>query len=931
MHAQTPKLGGLSALSVGTSVAYENDVALFSRFRRGQSRARDEGPEPAGPPVMEDLEEYLGEIAKKAEAPEDAIEPALVAIVESTGACAGAICLYDVRQCLLRLTAEVGLSDEGCQRLRTVRRADPACWDMPLHGLLNRRAYLIESAAKNRYVPKLVEKKTIASTIVCLPLYAHATPLGSIILVAASPRTFDQRDIKRLWGAVKALSRMIEEVRRQASLLVASSPRPEPTQQAVIEQTAMAVERDSLRSLLSRKQAERERLAGELESQTGTISRMREELEASIADRDELRKELNELESEPKRGGSRRLTAKVTRLEAERDELRSTLAEAKRAGGDIEAEHAVAQAGLRELEGAQARVRELEAGEAERHEAAQGASSEAVHAAEEQARELEQLRARLAEVEADGEQAVARERERLVAELEVAHEREAELQQAVLEATEKRTTETEALQQAQHETRAAEAASADTEAAVAAVRAELQGAVEQSEGLTTELTSARAEMERLRAHHETATGEVSGLTSDLEQLRRDGETQHAEVDSLRVTVETITAERDELRVAVEQQAQSDAARAELESSLSLEREERVRFETEVTRLEAELAAERAAEPVHDDGSQQDIEKLRAEYEAVVAERDALRVERESAPAGGLNSAAITIETEAFAAPSSFDEDLSVEDPSVTVISVPPEPSGPPVEHSTEPVVAIIDGSEAWAGIELAGHKVLIVPPESDTAAVIAAADPVRIIANLSAGSLNALGVLRKAGCTARFWGVVADPDQNYGIPIGVVEPVIPPLDPDIVIGKLGDYVKRGARIVTVGADVDALMSLRQALARKKVSVSMAWDASQAIDLIQQMRPDALVIDLDLPKQDGYRLVTEAIVGIEPAPFTILVGGRAKSGDGFLGALRRRPSQDGQLPVSELLSTLARSIELLPGDGERRISTAAPFGSRGGRG
>ena len=120
---------------------------------------RDAGQRPPGPGVAaapdggEELTTRLREIADGAATPEDAFEPALRAIFEVTGSSAGAICLYDPRHDLLRLAAEVGLSDEGCRRLRTIRKGDVTTWDMPLHGMRNRRAYLIESAARNRGPP----------------------------------------------------------------------------------------------------------------------------------------------------------------------------------------------------------------------------------------------------------------------------------------------------------------------------------------------------------------------------------------------------------------------------------------------------------------------------------------------------------------------------------------------------------------------------------------------------------------------------------------------------------------------------------------------------------------------------------------------------------------------------------------------------------
>ena len=63
----------------------------------------------------------------------DELQVRLDALVARSGAVAGAVCLFDVRERVLRLAAEVGLSDEGCRLLR-VTRGD-ADWDPPLTSL----------------------------------------------------------------------------------------------------------------------------------------------------------------------------------------------------------------------------------------------------------------------------------------------------------------------------------------------------------------------------------------------------------------------------------------------------------------------------------------------------------------------------------------------------------------------------------------------------------------------------------------------------------------------------------------------------------------------------------------------------------------------------------------------------------------------------
>src|SRR2546427_6954811 len=197
-------------------------MAIFPRKPRRPS-GRPVAPEGPGesapavrpPSVSEVLRERLGGVAAPAVAPEDALEPALRAILEASRAQAGALCLFDQRHGVLRLVAEIGFSEEGCRRLRNVRRTDPMAWDMPLNGLMNRRAYLIESASRNRYVPRLVENAAAVRTIACLPLHAGPTPVGSLVLVALAPRSFTERDVRTLERPLGELAAMIEAVRRR--------------------------------------------------------------------------------------------------------------------------------------------------------------------------------------------------------------------------------------------------------------------------------------------------------------------------------------------------------------------------------------------------------------------------------------------------------------------------------------------------------------------------------------------------------------------------------------------------------------------------------------------------------------------------------------------------------------------------------------------
>src|SRR5262249_8178627 len=123
-------------------------------FRRSQ---------PAPPPVPAAADDVGGGLAQRLRgvaasgAPQGAPQPALQAVVTALGVQAGAICLFDVRYGLLRLATEVGISDEGCRSLRSIRQGDAKGWELPLQGLRDRRTYLVDAAQGGGHLPPLVE------------------------------------------------------------------------------------------------------------------------------------------------------------------------------------------------------------------------------------------------------------------------------------------------------------------------------------------------------------------------------------------------------------------------------------------------------------------------------------------------------------------------------------------------------------------------------------------------------------------------------------------------------------------------------------------------------------------------------------------------------------------------------------------------------
>ncbi|HYV55931.1 MAG TPA: GAF domain-containing protein [Candidatus Nitrosopolaris sp.] len=1046
----------------------------------------------------------LHEIAAGAVEAIDGLEPALHAIIEATGAAAGAVCLFDARREVLRLAAEEGLSDEGCRQLRTVRRGDIASWDMPLHGLMNRRAYLIESAAQNRYVPPLVEAGAAVRTVACLPVYAGSIPVGSLVLITRTPRAFTERDLGGLQQPLRELAQLIEAVRRQASeraTAVAPPSAPPPPQRSApfAEPEAALADAghdDSLAAALAAAQRENSRLATELErlraetprdagrlsELAAEIDRLRAQLaesEAGAAHEHRVREEMEAALARGSSGGHAELQvaldaarrAETARAAMAADNARLTAElERLRAGTpheDLASEHAA------EIDRLRARLAESEAGAAHEHRAREqleaalerGASAgqlELRHALEsarqaeaagatlvaENARlhdELERwrgeaahaggLRAALAQAEAEQarlaaalENAAAERAEQARAETNYAQAKAAE-HEAAMERVRARLAEAEAtaareerarkaldaaaehdagarsddVRQALETARVAEEARDAAATGLAAARVDLTAARAQLEAFREEAAGAHREIARLAAHEQAAREQQERLERELEERRRGEhdlgmrleerarelearaaetaatttrlETAAAECDQLRGAMATLEAERDRLKAQVEG---AGAARAQLEEALSgalndaRGREHALTVQLETHGREAEAlrnghAAEVATTNARLETLVAECDQLRSAAEALQAERDRLaadveggaaararleealarevdearrreqelvarfeerereaeaigsaraaetaaaiaRVETVVAECDQLRAALAALETERAAA-------IPAAPATVTPAPAPrraPAPAAAPAPDVPSELrrMFVVDVDRSWERLDTQALPVTVVGPESVVGRV-AELSTQRIMVNLTTPrALEVLLELRAAGCSARFWACLADPTGGRALPLGLIEPAARGLDPEAVLTSLGQTASRGTRVVTVGEDVDAFVSLRQALARQGMSVSMAWNAKQAEELLPLVRPSVVVLDLDLPARDACGIAAQ-LGACDPPPTTVLVAGSQDRATGFAAALAEPARAHQLIPLDKLVMRFLGRNEKAP--------------------
>jgi hypothetical protein len=200
----------------------------------------------------------------------------------------------------------------------------------------------------------------------------------------------------------------------------------------------------------------------------------------------------------------------------------------------------------------------------------------------------------------------------------------------------------------------------------------------------------------------------------------------------------------------------------------------------------------------------------------------------------------------------------------------------PAESAPEPpagaggVVAVIDETQGWERVAAGATGVVALRPAEASPERIAELGPGRLVVNLAAaGAMAAVERLRNSGATVPLWGCLGSPAHEGVLGVGPIEILEPPLDPEHVLERLGPHLVSRRRVLAVGADGPAILALRQALARVGLAVSIAWDTKQAVDLLELMRPEIVIVDLGLPPRGGHPLVT-ALAGALDEPLVVLL-------------------------------------------------------------
>jgi hypothetical protein len=132
----------------------------------------------------------------------------LAAILDALHIRHGALLRYDPNLQSLTMVAQEGLAERAINAIRVIRRDVNGIWEIPLHAVLRRRAYIIEKPKENPFVPTLLqgsaqEELTNAAVI---PLFAAGSPTGAVLLVGSGKRAIHETDIFALRKDAKSLA-----------------------------------------------------------------------------------------------------------------------------------------------------------------------------------------------------------------------------------------------------------------------------------------------------------------------------------------------------------------------------------------------------------------------------------------------------------------------------------------------------------------------------------------------------------------------------------------------------------------------------------------------------------------------------------------------------------------------------------------------------
>jgi len=194
----------------------------------------------------------------------------------------------------------------------------------------------------------------------------------------------------------------------------------------------------------------------------------------------------------------------------------------------------------------------------------------------------------------------------------------------------------------------------------------------------------------------------------------------------------------------------------------------------------------------------------------------------------------------------------------------------------EPSVAI--GKALLEGLR--GHARLVAIKGGIDAVVRGVKEADATVAAVNLGTRGAvsgfhvLHALKQDNPTLKLWGYVVPPNATKGIALGRVECLPHSIERQRLVELLLRLCRRGTRILSVGFDMQLLLGIRKQLGQSGASLSMACDSKQGQELRDMVNAEMHLVDLELPRGDGYRSIGRLAGATGSLVTWLLCGGEA---------------------------------------------------------
>lgn len=118
----------------------------------------------------------------------------------------------------------------------------------------------------------------------------------------------------------------------------------------------------------------------------------------------------------------------------------------------------------------------------------------------------------------------------------------------------------------------------------------------------------------------------------------------------------------------------------------------------------------------------------------------------------------------------------------------------------------------------------------------------------------------------------------------------------------------GKTILIVDDDEDILSSIDLAMRAEGAETSTAADGSAAILQYQRARPDAVILDMMLPKASGFVVLEKITESDDPAPVVMVTANQGKRHMAYAEALGAHAYLHKPVSLQQLIDTVADLID-----------------------